>query len=112
MQSKKTRLIIVLSIALLLLVGCVQTGFSDPPTAPSESAPASSTSEVPPTPTASPPEPKLLELTKEAVCEMYHFSVKYPDTWTAVIESEKIDAPDQGVIIFVDEKKDLMSSLR
>lgn len=121
MQSKKTCRICGLSIALLLLAGCTQTIFSESPSPePSGSAPVISTSEVTPTPTssmvvptptASSPEPKLLELTKEAVCERYHFSVKYPDTWTVVIQSEQIDAPDQGVIIYIDDKKDPMSSL-
>lgn len=120
MQSNKAFLVYGLSIALFLLAGCGQTNRGISPPAPSESIPIVSLSEsastptpseVLLTPTASSPQPKLLELTKEAVCERYHFSVRYPDTWTAVVEEEVIDAPDQGVIIYVDDKKGLMSSL-
>lgn len=120
-KQNRFYLIGALLMSITLLTGCINSSVGTSPSlAPSAPVPAVQPSVTPPpstpeqTPPASPTPAiptKLLNLTQEAECERYHFSVKYPEEWSAVIQGEVVDAPDQGIIIYVDDTKDLMSSI-
>ena len=97
-MRKKVHLLVGITLMFLFFTGCTSIDYNG--------VSANVTSKEFPSTSEASLSDELLVLDGESNCERYNFRIRHPSSWTAIVDEESFETPDQGIRIYIDNNED------